>query len=78
LPDAALVTLGAIAVLSLLSVWLVAFQTKTFEARYALVGLTAMASLVALALERWPLAVRWLLPAAGCAGTLVAICHDVL
>ncbi len=30
-----LVTLGAIAVLSLLSVWLVAFQTKTFAARLA-------------------------------------------
>jgi 4-amino-4-deoxy-L-arabinose transferase-like glycosyltransferase len=74
----ALLVLGAISVLSFACVWLLAFQTATYEPRYALVGLTAMATLVALALQRFPTAVRWTVPAAGLLGCLIAIHHDVL
>jgi 4-amino-4-deoxy-L-arabinose transferase-like glycosyltransferase len=74
----ALLLLGIITVLSLACVWFVAFQTATYQPRYALVGLAAMAILVALALQRWPLWMRWLLPAAGFIGCLVATRLDVL
>jgi 4-amino-4-deoxy-L-arabinose transferase-like glycosyltransferase len=74
----ALLVLGAISVLSFACVWLLAFQTATYQARYALVGLTAMATLLALALQRCPTAVRWIVPAAGVVGCLIAIHHDVL
>ncbi len=73
-----LLVLGAISVLSFACVWLLAFQTATYQARYALVGLSAMATLVALALQRWPVAVRWIIPAAGLVGCLIAIHQDVL
>ena len=73
-----LLILGAISVLSFACVWILAFRTATYEARYALVGLLAMATLVALALQRWPTAVRWIVPVAGLVGCLIAIHHDVL
>jgi 4-amino-4-deoxy-L-arabinose transferase-like glycosyltransferase len=73
-----LITLGAISVLAFSCVWFVAFQTSTYQTRYALVGLGAMAVLVALALERWRLPIRWLLPCAGLIGSLVAFHQDVL
>ncbi|MGA7053598.1 MAG: hypothetical protein WBZ37_20465, partial [Mycobacterium sp.] len=73
-----LLVLGAIAVLSLACVWLLAFQTFTYSDRYAFVGITAIATLVALALQRWPLWMRWILPFAGILGCLVAIHQDVL
>ena len=73
-----LVTLGALSVAALLSVWVVSFQTGTYEARYAYVGLTAMCGLAALGLERWSVPVRFLLPLAGLVGTLVAIQQDVI
>jgi hypothetical protein len=73
-----LLVLGAIALLSLACVWLLAFQTAAYGARFAYVGIAAIAALVALALQRWPLAIRWLLPAAGVVGCLVAIHQDVL
>jgi 4-amino-4-deoxy-L-arabinose transferase-like glycosyltransferase len=63
--------------LSLLAVWVVAFETTT-SSRYALVGLGAFAVLVALAVERWRLPIRFILPAAGLVGTLIAINADVL
>lgn len=73
-----LFVLGAISVLSFLCIWVVAFETATYEPRYAFVGLAAMATLVALALRHWPVAMRWLLPAAGLAGCLIAIQQDIL
>lgn len=72
------VVLTAIAVAAFMSVWIVATQTSTYEARYAFVGLAAVAALAALGLERWRLPVRFLLPAMGLAGTLVAIQQNVL
>jgi hypothetical protein len=72
------VTLWTITAASLLSVWIVAFQTSTFEARYVYVGLSAIAALVALGLERWKLPVRFVLPAMGLVGTVVAIQQNVL
>ena len=73
-----LVTLTSIAVLGLASVWGFAFQSATYQARYALVGLSAMAVLAALGLERWRVVVRFLLPAMGLCGTLWAIQFNVL
>jgi hypothetical protein len=73
-----LAILWTITVAGFLSVWIVAFQTKTYEARYVFVGLAAIAALAALGLERWKLPVRFVLPAMGLIGTLVAIQQDVL
>ncbi|HVA09708.1 MAG TPA: hypothetical protein VNG12_23535, partial [Acidimicrobiales bacterium] len=77
-PKRELYVLGAISILAFASVWMVAFQTGSYTSRYALVGSAAMAALLALALRPWPLVLRWLLPAAGLLGCLVAIQHDVL
>jgi Dolichyl-phosphate-mannose-protein mannosyltransferase len=74
----ALITLWTIAIAGLLSVWVVATQTGTYQARYAFVGLVALAALAALGLERWRLPVRFLLPAMGLIGTLIAIQQNVL
>jgi 4-amino-4-deoxy-L-arabinose transferase-like glycosyltransferase len=75
----ALATLGTVVVTGLLSVWLVATQTSTYQARYAFVGLAALSTLAALGLERWcrpP--IRFLLPVMGLCGTVIAIQQDVL
>ena len=73
-----LATLLTVAGAGLLSVWIVAFQTSTYEARYVYVGLSAIAALVALGLERWRVPVRFILPAMGLVGTVVAIQQNVL
>lgn len=73
-----LFALWAIVVAGFASVWGVAFQTATYQARYAMVGLVALAALVALGTERWGRLVRWALPAAGFVGVLVAIQQTVL
>jgi ABC-type arginine transport system permease subunit len=70
--------LWTITAAGLLSVWIVAFQTSTYEARYVFVGLAAIAALAALGLERWKLPFRFVLPAMGLIGTLVAIQQNVL
>lgn len=72
-----LVTLWSISISALLCIWIVAFQTNTYEARYAYVGLTAICGLAALGLERWKVPVRFLIPLAGLVGTVVAIQQDV-
>jgi len=72
-----LVTFVAISLAALLSVWVVAFQTF-YQAKYAFVGLPAIAGLVALGVERWRFLARFLLPAMMLIGTLVAIQIDVL
>jgi 4-amino-4-deoxy-L-arabinose transferase-like glycosyltransferase len=77
-PKKVLCLLGAISILAFSSVWLLAFQTGSYSARYAIVGVTAMACLLALALQRWQLVVRSLLPFAGLIGCIVAIQRDVL
>jgi hypothetical protein len=74
----ALATLLTVAGAGLLSVWIVAFQTSTYEARYVYVGLSAIAALVALGLERWKLPVQFILPAMGLVGTVIAIQQNVL
>jgi hypothetical protein len=73
-----LVTLGLIFLLSFACVWAVAFQTSVYQARYAYVGLAAIAGLFALGVERWRLPVRFVLPTMGLIGTLVALQTDVL
>ena len=74
----ALVVLSAISLLSLSCVWFIAFQAPGYANRYAYVGVTAMATVLALAVQRWPVALRWLLPAAGIVGCLAAIHQNVL
>jgi hypothetical protein len=79
IPVRVLVVLGSIAALSLASVWLLAFQTATaYGARYAYIGIAAIVAIVALSIQRWPVLLRWLLPAACLIGTLLAIHSDVL
>lgn len=73
-----LLALGTIAVLSLLSVWVVSFETATYQFRLALIGLPATGALLALALQRWPATVRLCLPLAGLVGCLTAIHAYVL
>jgi hypothetical protein len=69
--------LGVLAVIGFLSVWIVAFQTATYDPRLALVGMPALAVLAAIGLERWKLGVRLLLPALGLGATIVAIQQNV-
>jgi hypothetical protein len=74
-----LLTLGSFSVAGLLSVWFVASQTYTYQARYAFVALVAIFGLAALGLERFhKVAVRFVVPLAGLIGTIVAIQQDVL
>ena len=73
-----LLTLWVIVATAFLSVWVLAFQTATYKAGYAYVGLGALGALVALGVERWRLPVRFLLPAMGLCGTLIAIEQNVL
>ena len=72
-----LATLVIISIASFLSVWGVALQSY-YQARYAFVGIPAMAALVALGVQGWKVPARFLLPAMGLVGTLVAIQLDVL
>jgi len=79
IPIRVLVVLGSIAALSLACVWLLAFQTATaYGARYAYIGITAIVTIVVLSVQRWPVLLRWLLPAACLIGTILAIHSDVL
>lgn len=72
-----LVTLGVISVAAFLCIWTVAIETY-YQARYAYVGITAVAALMALGVERRKVPVRFVLPAMGFIGTLVALQQDVL
>jgi len=69
--------LVVVSIASFLSVWGVALHSY-YQARYAFVGIPALAGLVALGVERWKLPTRFLLPAMGLIGTLVAIQVDVV
>jgi hypothetical protein len=73
-----LVALSGVVIGAFASVWFLAFQTGTYEGKYAIAGLSALAALVALGVERWRLWVRLALPAAGLLGVLVAVQQNVL
>ena len=73
-----LLALATIVAAGFLSVWIVASQTSTYEARYALIGLPAIAVLASLGVEGRGLVVRFLLPAFGLIGTIMAIQLNVL
>jgi hypothetical protein len=75
---AALLVLGGLTVAGFLSVWIVAFQTATYDPRLALGGVPALACLAALGLERWKLALRFLFPLFLLGGTIFAIQNNVL
>jgi len=72
-----LTVLITISVSALASVWLIAFQTASYSSRYALVGVGGVATLVALALQRWSMSLRWLLPIAALFGCCVAIDQNI-
>jgi hypothetical protein len=74
----ALLVLGVLAVAGFLSVWIVAFQTASYDPRLALGGVPALACLAALGLERWKLAVRFLFPLLLLGGTMFAVQTNVL
>jgi 4-amino-4-deoxy-L-arabinose transferase-like glycosyltransferase len=77
-PPRVLMVLGVLAVTGLASVWIVAFQTGTYDPRLALVGMPALACLASLGLERWRLVVRLVLPLMCLGGTLFAVQMNVL
>jgi hypothetical protein len=72
-----LISLGSLSIAALLSVWIVALQVGS-SGRYALAGVSAMAALVSLGVQRCRIPVRFVLPAIGLCGTLVAIQTDVV
>jgi hypothetical protein len=74
----ALAVLGTLTLAGLLSVWLVAFSTASYEARLAFGGLPSLACLAALGGERRSRWIQLALPVLGLAGTLVAIQQHVL
>ena len=73
-----LAILGVLAVSGLLCVWMISFSSGTYAGRYAIGGVPAIAALLGLALERWRLPVRFVVPLLGLVGTLVAIQVNVL
>ena len=77
-PKRALLVLALIVVASVASVWVTAFNTATYEAKYAMVGLSSMAALASLGIERWPVGWRFALPAMGLCGIGASIGFDVL
>ncbi len=72
-----LITLFVISGAAFLSVWGIALQSY-YQARYAFVGVPAIAALIALGVERWKLPIRFFLPVMCLVGTLVAVQIDVL
>jgi hypothetical protein len=73
-----LVVLGVVTVTGLLSVWIVAFQTATYDPRLALGAVPALACLASLGWERWKVGVRFLFPVLLLGGTIFAIQTNVL
>jgi 4-amino-4-deoxy-L-arabinose transferase-like glycosyltransferase len=75
----ALAVLAVISVFSLATVWIAVIDTTSIQARHAFAGLTAIGVLAALGFERLrlPLLARFVLPAMGFVGILVALHQDV-
>ena len=79
-----LLTLISIWIAAALCVWGVALQAYNvptaggWQARYAFVGIGALAGLVSLGVERWKTSLRFLLPAMGLIGAVAAIQMNVL
>jgi hypothetical protein len=72
--------LAVLAVGALSAVWIVGLDTSSFQARVAFTGLPAIGCLAALGLERLPVpvALRFVGPALGVVGTVIAIRHDII
>jgi Dolichyl-phosphate-mannose-protein mannosyltransferase len=75
-----LLVLVAFAVAGLSTIWITSFQTTTFQARLGFIGLPAIGCLAALGLERWkvPVPLRFIGPAIGVVGTVLAIRSDIV
>jgi 4-amino-4-deoxy-L-arabinose transferase-like glycosyltransferase len=75
-----LAVLSVIVVAALSSVWITSLYADTYDGRLAFIGLPALACLAALGLERWraPVALRFVGPAIGVVGTVIAIRQDIL
>jgi hypothetical protein len=73
-----LLVLAVLTVAGFLSVWIVAFQTNTYDPRLAFGGVPALSCLAALGLERWRLSIRFLFPLLLLGGSVFAIRTNVL
>jgi hypothetical protein len=75
-----LVVLSVIVVTAFSAVWITSLSTDTYDGRVAFIGLPALACLAALGLERWeaPVPLRFVGPAIGVVGTMIAIRQDIL
>jgi hypothetical protein len=73
-----LLPLAVVAVSGFLSLWIVSFQTATYDPRLALVGMPALACLAALGVQRLRPGMRWFLPLLCLGGTLFAVQTNVL
>jgi hypothetical protein len=75
-----LVVLSVIVVAAFSAVWITSLSTDTYDGRVAFIGLPALACLAALGLERWeaPVPLRFVGPAIGVVGTMIAIRQDIL
>ena len=75
----ALALTALVALCALASVWVLALETTQTQARVALPGIAAAATLIAVGAERLPIPVwsRFALPAFGLIGTVIAIGRDV-
>jgi hypothetical protein len=74
----AVAVLAVLAATGFLSVWIVAFQTKSYDPRLALAGMPALACLAALGLERWKVRIRVLMPMLLLSATLFAVQQNVV
>lgn len=75
-----LIVLGVIALSAISVIWVLGLQTTQDQARVAFMGLPAIACLVAIGYERlrMPVPARFVLPAIGLLGTIVALQRDVI
>jgi hypothetical protein len=72
--------LAIFAIAAMSSIWVVALDSSTFQARIGFAALPALGCLAAIGLERMsvPVALRFAGPMLGTAGTVIAIRRDVV
>ena len=78
--DSPMIVLAAVVVTAFSAIWITSLSTDTYDGRVAFIGLPALACVAALGLERWkaPVPVRFVGPAIGVVGTMIAIRQDIL
>jgi hypothetical protein len=80
IPRRAVMVLVSAVAAGIVSILIAGVITSQEQARIGFIGLSALAVLVAVGLERWraPVPLRFALPALGLAGTLIAIRQDIV